>query len=111
MSPRQLGFDDGNMTSRGPAITRLTQSIDLTDYYRGVKHVETDKEFKQRINKKVSDFNQDLSDLKLVLTEEFQEPVKRIQELPSPVDFDQYFSEKTDLKYSPFPDAKVAQER
>ena len=66
------------MTSRGPAITRLTQSIDLTDYYRGVKHVETDKEFKQRINKKVSDFNQDLSDLKLVLTEEFQEPVKRI---------------------------------
>ena len=49
LSPR--GFDlDGNMTSR-PAITRVNQSLDISDFYRGVKKVESDQEFASRIKK------------------------------------------------------------
>ena len=45
--------------------------------------------------------------MKIVMTDEFRDPVEKIQRRYSPVDFKEHLEELTDLKNSPFPDANT----
>ena len=43
----------------------------------------------------------------MVLTEEFQDPVKKIQARYSPINYKDHFEHLTDMKNSPFPNANL----
>ena len=57
----------------------MNQSIDVSKYYGGGDFRTVDDEtFTEGMNAQVEDYYQGLSDLKMVLTDEFQDPIKKI---------------------------------
>lgn len=86
----------------------MSQSIDVSKYFPGGDFLAVDDEaFAEGINRQVADFKLEQSDLKIVMTDEFRDPVEKIQRRYSPVDFKEHLEELTDLKNSPFPDANA----